>query len=55
MMPRYYIKNLGGAEKVDDLVGLSPSNHGTDQPARAAARRSLCPACRAAGRRARRS
>jgi triacylglycerol esterase/lipase EstA (alpha/beta hydrolase family) len=29
MMPRYYIKNLGGAEKVDDLIGLSPSNHGT--------------------------
>lgn len=29
MMPRYYIKNLGGASKVEDLVGLSPSNHGT--------------------------
>src|SRR4051795_2305202 len=26
MMPRYYIKNLGGANVVDDLVGLSPSN-----------------------------
>ena len=33
MMPRYYIKFLGGAGKVDDLVGLSPSNHGTVQPA----------------------
>jgi triacylglycerol esterase/lipase EstA (alpha/beta hydrolase family) len=32
MMPRYYIKFLGGAEKVDDLVGLAPSNHGTSQP-----------------------
>jgi triacylglycerol esterase/lipase EstA (alpha/beta hydrolase family) len=32
MMPRYYIKFLGGASKVDDLVGLSPSNHGTSQP-----------------------
>lgn len=30
MMPRYYLKFLGGAEKVDTLVGLSPSNHGTD-------------------------
>ena len=30
MMPRYYIKNLGGATKVEDLVGLAPSNHGTD-------------------------
>jgi triacylglycerol lipase len=32
MMPRYYIKFLGGAPKVDDLVGLSPSNHGTSNP-----------------------
>ncbi len=30
MMPRYYVKNLGGAGKVDDLIGLSPSNHGTE-------------------------
>jgi triacylglycerol esterase/lipase EstA (alpha/beta hydrolase family) len=29
MMPRYYIKNLGGASKVQTLVGLAPSNHGT--------------------------
>jgi triacylglycerol esterase/lipase EstA (alpha/beta hydrolase family) len=29
MMPRYYIKNLGGAAKVEDLVALAPSNHGT--------------------------
>jgi triacylglycerol lipase len=29
MMPRYYIKNLGGSATVEDLVGLSPSNHGT--------------------------
>ena len=29
MMPRYYIKFLGGAAHVDDLIGLSPSNHGT--------------------------
>jgi hypothetical protein len=32
MMPRYYIKFLGGAGKVDDLIGLSPSNHGTSNP-----------------------
>ena len=32
MMPRYYIKFLGGASKVDDLVGLSPSSHGTTNP-----------------------
>ncbi|WP_435771875.1 esterase/lipase family protein [Nocardioides sp. SYSU DS0651] len=29
MMPRYYIKFLGGGRHVDDLVGLAPSNHGT--------------------------
>jgi triacylglycerol esterase/lipase EstA (alpha/beta hydrolase family) len=29
MMPRYYLKNLGGGAKVDKLVGLAPSNHGT--------------------------
>lgn len=29
MMPRYYIKNLGGDAYVDDLVGIAPSNHGT--------------------------
>jgi triacylglycerol esterase/lipase EstA (alpha/beta hydrolase family) len=29
MMPRYYLKNLGGAAKVGTLVGLAPSNHGT--------------------------
>jgi triacylglycerol esterase/lipase EstA (alpha/beta hydrolase family) len=32
MMPRYYIRYLGGAEKVSDLIGLSPSNHGTQNP-----------------------
>ncbi|MDR7073005.1 esterase/lipase family protein [Fictibacillus barbaricus] len=29
MMPRYYTKFLGGDQKVDDLIGLVPSNHGT--------------------------
>src|SRR3954454_22093365 len=29
MMPRWYLKFLGGASKVHTLVGLSPSNHGT--------------------------
>ncbi|MGW0758084.1 esterase/lipase family protein [Streptomyces sp. NPDC002814] len=30
MMPRYYVKFLGGAAKVKALVGIAPSNHGTD-------------------------
>jgi triacylglycerol esterase/lipase EstA (alpha/beta hydrolase family) len=29
MMPRYYVKHLGGNAKVKTLVGLAPSNHGT--------------------------
>jgi triacylglycerol esterase/lipase EstA (alpha/beta hydrolase family) len=29
MMPRYYLKNLGGAAVVDKLIGLVPSNQGT--------------------------
>jgi triacylglycerol esterase/lipase EstA (alpha/beta hydrolase family) len=29
MMPRYYLRFLGGAKTVHTLVGLSPSNHGT--------------------------
>ncbi|MGW2458326.1 alpha/beta fold hydrolase [Streptomyces argyrophyllae] len=30
MMPRYYLKFLGGAAKVNALVGIAPDNHGTD-------------------------
>ncbi|MER6983110.1 esterase/lipase family protein [Streptomyces carpinensis] len=29
MMPRYYLKFLGGAAKVNALVGLAPDSHGT--------------------------
>ncbi|MEV5915205.1 alpha/beta fold hydrolase [Streptomyces chartreusis] len=29
MMPRYYLKFLGGAGKVNALVGIAPNNHGT--------------------------
>ena len=29
MMPRYYINSLGGAAKVNMLVGFAPSNYGT--------------------------
>ncbi|MDQ0937883.1 esterase/lipase family protein [Streptomyces turgidiscabies] len=29
MMPRYYLKFLGGAAKVHTFVGIAPSNHGT--------------------------
>ena len=46
MMPRYYIRFLGGASKVDDLVGLSPSNHGTSQPVLLVPGvGQLCPSC----------
>ncbi|KES03022.1 lipase [Streptomyces toyocaensis] len=29
MMPRHYLKFLGGADEVNALVGIAPSNHGT--------------------------
>ena len=45
MMPRYLIKFLGGASIVDDLVGLSPSNHGTTNPLAGPAASAGCPAC----------
>jgi triacylglycerol lipase len=46
MMPRYYIKFLGGASKVDDLIGLSPSNHGTSNPLLLTPGLNiLCPSC----------
>lgn len=32
MMPRYYLRYLGGAAKVEELVGIAPSNHGTTSP-----------------------
>jgi triacylglycerol esterase/lipase EstA (alpha/beta hydrolase family) len=32
MMPRYWMKFDGGASKVDELVGIAPSNHGTTNP-----------------------
>ncbi len=45
LMPRYFIKYLGGGGVVDDLVGLAPSNHGTTNPLAPVAGLS-CPACR---------
>lgn len=30
MMPRWYLRFLGGASKVGALIGLAPSNHGSD-------------------------
>ena len=45
MMPRHYIKFLGGATKVDDLVGLAPSNHGTTNPGAFITGTTVCEAC----------
>jgi len=45
MMPRYYIKFLGGGKTVDDLVGLAPSNHGTTNPGAFATGATVCEAC----------
>jgi triacylglycerol lipase len=45
MMPRYYIKFLGGASKVSALVGLAPSNHGTENPLALVGAMNGCTAC----------
>ncbi|MEU1018264.1 alpha/beta fold hydrolase [Streptomyces sp. NPDC005900] len=45
MMPRYYVKFLGGADKVDDLIGIVPSNHGTTNPLARPLGHTVCPAC----------
>jgi triacylglycerol esterase/lipase EstA (alpha/beta hydrolase family) len=55
MMPRYYLKFLGGAARVHALVGLAPSNHGTTLdglftlagflPGASLFLGALCPAC----------
>jgi triacylglycerol esterase/lipase EstA (alpha/beta hydrolase family) len=45
MMPRWYLKFLGGAANVDDLVGLAPSNHGTTNPGAFVTGATFCPAC----------
>jgi triacylglycerol esterase/lipase EstA (alpha/beta hydrolase family) len=44
MMPRYWMKFHGGAAKVDDLIGIAPSNHGTTNPLAKPAG-PFCPAC----------
>jgi triacylglycerol lipase len=45
MMPRYYIKFLGGAARVENLVGLAPSNHGTLNPTTFGGSLTGCVAC----------
>jgi triacylglycerol lipase len=45
LMPRYYIKLLGGAGKVSKLIGLAPSNHGTTNPLALAGAIAGCTAC----------
>jgi triacylglycerol esterase/lipase EstA (alpha/beta hydrolase family) len=50
MMPRYYLKFLGGTANVHRLIGLAPSNHGTtvnglQQLAALLAQPATCSAC----------
>ncbi|HVS44700.1 MAG TPA: lipase, partial [Candidatus Dormibacteraeota bacterium] len=45
MMPRYWMRFLGGAAKVRGLVGLAPSNHGTTLGAAPVAGRGGCASC----------
>lgn len=46
MLPRYLIKFLGGEEKVNEVVGLVPSNHGTTVPLAPLVGDLGCPACK---------
>jgi triacylglycerol esterase/lipase EstA (alpha/beta hydrolase family) len=45
MMPRYLIRFLGATNQVDDLVGFSPSNHGTTNALAGPAAQTGCVAC----------
>jgi triacylglycerol lipase len=45
MMPRYFVKFLGGLSQVDDLVGLAPSSHGTTNQGAFFAGQFDCRAC----------
>jgi triacylglycerol esterase/lipase EstA (alpha/beta hydrolase family) len=46
MMPRWYVKHLAGDRTVAEIVGLSPSNHGTTNPlAPPLDRLGVCRAC----------
>lgn len=45
MMPRHYLKFLGGAAKVNALIGIAPSNHGTTQSLAKLLGATFCPAC----------
>ena len=55
MLPRYYVRFLGGATKVHALVGITPINHGTtlygiatllqQSPAAVSLISAQCPAC----------
>ena len=47
MMPRYYLRFLGGARYTDDLIGMAPSNHGTKTAE--GLRAPACPACEQQG------
>ena len=47
MMPRYYLRFLGGARYVEELVALAPSNHGTKIAE--GANTPGCPACEQQG------
>ncbi len=43
MMPRYYLRFLGGARYVEELVAIAPSNHGTKTAEGVSP--DVCPAC----------
>jgi len=46
MIGRWVVKELGGARLIAEIIGLSPSNHGTTQPLAGPLGATVCPACK---------
>ena len=46
MIGRWIVKQLGGRKLIAEIVGLSPSNHGTTQPLAPPLGATVCPACK---------
>jgi pimeloyl-ACP methyl ester carboxylesterase len=46
MIGRWIVKKLGGAKLIAEIVGLSPSNHGTTQPLAPPLGATACPSCK---------
>jgi triacylglycerol lipase len=46
MIGRWIVQELGGGRLIAEIIGLSPSNHGTTQPLAPPLGATVCPACK---------